>query len=133
MRVAVCGPNSIGKSSLIQRIARGSFSLQYKPTHFTEIHKIAIGNMPVALIETKDVIKCDVALILCKSQEDVKTIWREYCDVSSLSPVVVRIGENLDYEDSWLCHELHNVSNLTANGISKLVYCLYLKSNLITK
>jgi hypothetical protein len=132
MKIAICGP-SVGKSSLIQRVAHGSFSLQYRPTHFAEIHKVAIGNMPVALIETKDVIKCDVALIVCKSQKDVQALWRAYCDVSTLPPVVVRIGENLDHEHSWLCHELHEVSNLTADGISKLIYCLYLKSNLITK
>lgn len=132
MKIAVCGP-SVGKSSLIHRIKSGSFSLQYTPTHFTEIHKVIMGNMPVVLIETNDIIKCDVALILCKNQKDIQNLWRAYCDVSTMSPVVVRVGEDLCYEDSWLGHELHHVSNLTASGISKLISCLYLKSCMITK
>jgi hypothetical protein len=131
MLVAVCGP--VGKSSLIHRITRGSFSLQYTPTYFTEIHKILVGNMPMVLVETKDVIKCDVVLLLCRKQSDVQHLWRAYCGVSRLPPVVVRVGEDLDHEDSWLGHELHRVSNLTADGISELIWCLYIKSRMLTK
>lgn len=132
MLVAV-GGLSVGKSSLINRIKFGSFSLFQNPTNFTEIHKLFIGNTPIILVETKDVIKCDVAILLCKSQKEIKTLWRKYCDSSKLPPIVVRIGENLQYENSWLCHEVHNISNLTDTGISTLIYCLYLKSKLLLK
>lgn len=133
MIVAVCGASMVGKSSLIQRIKYGSFSIQYFPTRFTEIHKIVMGNAPIAFVETKDIIKCDLALILCKRQRDVVKLWRKYCLVSRLPPVLVRVGERLDPEPHWLGHDVHVVSNLSSEGIAQLIYCIYIKQSILNK
>jgi|TARA_B110001452_G_scaffold267639_1_gene278744 hypothetical protein len=131
MLVAVTG--AFGKSSLIERIKTGGFSLNYVPTYFTEIHKITMGLKPVILVETKDVIKCDLALLLCKEQQDVVHVWKPWCQASVLSPVIVRVGESLDPEPMWLCHDMHTVSNLSEDGIAQLIYCIYIKSSLLNK
>ena len=133
MIVAVCGASMVGKSSLIQRIKYGSFSIQYFPTKSIEIHKIVMGNAPMVLVETKNVIKCDLALVLCKSQREVADLWRKYCLVSRLPPVIVRVGENLAPEPSWLGHDIHIVSNLSSEGIAQLIYCIYIKKLLLKK
>lgn len=133
MIIAVCGAPMVGKSSLIQRIKHGSFSVQYFPTKFTEIHKIIMGDAKVALVETSDVIKCDLALILCRRQREVVKLWRKYCLVSRLPPVIVRVGERLEPEPHWLGHDVHTVSNLSSEGVSRLIYCIYIKHLLLNK
>ena len=131
MLVSVCGGVEIGKTSLIQRISTGAFSLLYRPTHFTEISKIAMAGVPVALVETADVIECDLAIIVCRRQSEAVALWRAYLTASKLVPVVVRIGENLEIEPP-LFYDLHEVSNLTGQGIPQLICAIYLKSRLIT-
>lgn len=131
MLVAVTG--TYGKSSLIERIKTGRFSLNYVPTRFTEIHKITMGMTPVALVETKDVIQCDLALLLCKKQGDICHVWERWCQSSTLPPVIVRVGEGLDPEPMWLGHDVHTVSNLSAEGVAQLIYCIYIKSSLVNK
>lgn len=126
MIVAVCG-ESVGKSSLINRITTGAFSVRYVPTMFTEIHKISMCGRPIALVETKDVIKCDVALIVCRQQCDVFELYKSYATVSTLMPVVVRVGEHLQQEEQMF-PGVHSVSNLTASGITELICCIYMKS-----
>lgn len=130
MLVAVCG--TVGKTSLINRIKSGTFSVRHTPTHFTEVHKVSMGGRPVAFVETKDVIRCDVALILCRYDDDIIDMWRAYSRVTRLPPVVVYVGETRveavqSYPDS------HYVSNLTTHGISKLICCLYIKSRYLYK
>jgi len=126
MIVAVCG-ESVGKSSLINRITTGAFSVRHAPTMFTEIHKISMCGRPIALVETKDVIKCDVALIVCKQQCDVFELYKSYANVSTLMPVVVRVGEHLQ-EEKQMFPSVHTISNLTTSGITELICCIYIKS-----
>jgi len=94
---------------------------------FTEIHKISMGGRPIALVETKDVIKCDVALIVCRQQCDVFELYKSYATVSTLMPVVVRVGERLQQEEQMF-PGVHSISNLTASGITELICCIYMKS-----
>jgi GTPase SAR1 family protein len=129
MLVSVCG--GVGKTSLIQRISTGAFSVQYRPTHFTEISKITMGGVPVALVETADVIACDLAVIVCRHQSEAVALWRAYLTASKLVPVVVRVGENLEVEQA-LFYDLHEISNLTGRGIPQLICAIYLKSKLLT-
>ncbi len=126
MIVAVCG-ESVGKSSLIYRIKNGTFSVRYAPTIFTEIHKISMCGRPFALVETKDVIRCDVALILCKHQCDILELYKSYAKVSTLMPVVIRVGEHL-HQEVQMFPSVHTISNMTTAGIAELICCIYMKS-----
>lgn len=128
MIIAVTGPSQVGKSSLISRIKTGAFTLQYFPTHYTEIHKITMRHRPIVLVETNHVIKCDLVLMLCKTQSELVDCWSQWCKSSTISPVVVRVGERLDPEPNWLCHDVHTISNLSAKGITQLINCIYIKS-----
>lgn len=132
MIVAVTGPTRVGKSSLISRIKTGEFTLQYFPTHYTEIHKITMRHRPIVLVETNRVIECDMVLLLCRTQSEV-TDWTSWCKASTISPVVVRVGEKLAPEPRWLSHEVHCISNLSAKGIAQLINCIYIKSVHINK
>lgn len=122
MRIAVLG---VCKSSLIERIVYGSFSLQYFPTAATEITKIRLGEYPVALIESKLPIECELAILMCHCPNEVLHLWRLYHQMTPV--VVVVVGENPTHQPMY--PEMHYISNMTTAGIPQLICSLYIKSS----
>ena len=122
MRIGVLG---VCKSSLIERIVHGTFSLQYFPTTSVEITKIRLGGLPVALIESNHPIDCDLVLLLCYDPVNVLYEWRLYHQMTPA--VVVVVGENPSCKPMY--PEMHYISNMTATGIPQLICSLYIKSS----
>jgi len=117
MRVAVTG--DWGKSALVRRIALGSFTLQLPPTFGVEITRVSMGGLPVAFIETKHVLACDLVLLLCSSHSRACELWRDWHGHAEM--VVVWVTARARPYGIRVC-------SMSGHGIGKLISVLYLKA-----
>ena len=119
MRICITG--TYGTSSLVSRLLYDEFSVLHKPTLLTTIYKE--GEYEVVDVPDLDhaaAVKCDVLILTCKTQEDVKHIARKWFGKHKCL-IVALIDAHP--EDPTLCPAEHlvQVNNMSREGLIKIV------------
>lgn len=123
MRICISG--TYGTSSLVSRLLYDEFSILHKPTVLTTIYKE--GEYEVVDVPNREhtaAVKCDVLILTCKTQMDVKHIARKWFGKHKCLIVALI---DADPEDPVLCPAEHlvQVNNMTREGLNKIVQLIH--------
>ena len=123
MRICVTG--TFGTTSLVHRLVYDEFSILHKPTVLTTIyreHEYEVMDIPDNSMARP--VKCDMLIITCKSQQDVKHLVRKWFGLHKHLVIALIDSEP---EDAVLCpsDRLLHINNMTRDGLLKLVQLIH--------
>ena len=117
----ICVSGTYGTSSLVSRLLYDTFSILHTPTWLTTIYKegkytvLDIPNTPHTVPTT-----CDVLILTCKSQKDVKHMVRKWFGFHK--HLIIALIDTQP-EEPLLCPREHliHVNNMSREGLLNLV------------
>ena len=123
MRICVTG--TFGTTSLVQRLVYDEFSILHKPTILTTIyreHDYEVLDVPNNSMANP--VKCDMLIIACKTQQDVKHLVRKWFGLHK--HLIIALIDT-EPEEPLLCPKSHlvHVNNMTRDGLLKLVQLIH--------
>lgn len=117
MRICVSG--TFGVTSLVNRLVFNTFSLHHKPTILVTKYKTN-GFEVVDLPPDASPMKCDLLILTCKAQEDIKKLALKWFGFHH-HLIIAFYGDAP--EEAKLVPEAHfvPVDNMSAEGIEKIL------------
>ena len=151
VKILILGDKKVGKSSFIQRITKGYFTLFYTPTKNIEIHRqVKIGNMLVSCWEVPSHIKyhfklqtleADVVLLMFDTTrpytkqhvtDSWKTMYKQLKTLPYIFVVGVRNPEAPEPEapepeapEALGANGIYYIDNMSTDGYNHLLYNIY--------
>jgi len=134
VKIIILGDKKVGKSSFIQRLTRGYFTMFYSPTKNIEIHrKVKIGDMEVTCWDIPAHIKyhfklqsleADVVLLMFdttrpETKQFVLDKWKVMYKQLKKLPYVFTVGVRSPPSND-VC--TYYIDNMSTDGYNKLLY-----------
>ncbi len=134
IKILVIGDKKVGKTSFIQRLTRGYFTLFYTPTKNIEIHReVHIGSMKVTCWDVPAHIKyhfklqsleADAVILMFdttrpETRDRVTEFWNIMCKQLSKMPYIFVVGVR---NPPGTKGGIHYIDNMSTDGYNELLF-----------